>query len=77
MRGILGEQCRGHGDPTFHRLRHPIRHDGLAAQDAVLVGEGKPHHLKPVGAGQFHDLGGGRHLIGIPQTVPVDKARAS
>src|SRR5262249_22071476 len=46
VRGVLQEQRAGHGHAALERTAHLRRRERLAAQDAVLVGERKPHGLQ-------------------------------
>ena len=56
-----------------HRARGVGRHQGLAAQDAVLVGKRQPHHFEPVLFDQPLGAGRGLELLVAPQAVALDE----
>jgi hypothetical protein len=73
VRGILGQQRRGHRAAVAHHLGGVAGYDGLAAQDAVLIREREAHHLEVLLLDQ--PLGAGRRLelLLAPQAVALDK----
>ena len=60
--------------PLRIAARGVARHDGLAAQDAVLVGKRQPHDLEPVLLDQLVGLDRGLELLVAPQPVALDEA---
>ena len=60
MRGVLQQHRRGEADAVLQRRVDLGGSQRLAAQDAVLVGEGEPHH---------------RHLAGLEATLRFARRR--
>jgi hypothetical protein len=73
--GVLGEQRAGDRAALAQRTRGIRRHDGLAAQDAVLIRKRQPHDLERVFRDQLVDAAGGLDLFVAPQPVTLDEAR--
>jgi len=73
--GVLGEQRRRHGDAALEGGRRRLRHQSLAAQDAVLVGERKPHQFELVLLDRLQSGLRGGGLLVVPQTMAIDEAR--
>ena len=73
VRRILGKERRGHGHAALHQGRRVGGDHRLAAQHAVLIGEGKANELELVFLDRLRDrLGAARLLVG-PQIVALDE----
>src|SRR6476646_6265268 len=72
--GVLGKQRGGHGAAVAHDRGRLVCHDGLSAQDAVLVGKREAHDLKPVFLDPLVGFDGGFELFVVPQSVALDEA---
>ena len=73
VRGVLGEQRGGDRAAVAHHLGGVAGDDGLAAQDAVLVGKREPHDLEALLLDQPLGPRGGLELLLAPQTVALDE----
>ena len=60
--------------PLRITARGLVRHHGLAAQDAVLVGKRQADDLEPVLLDPLVGLGRGLELLVAPQPVALDEA---
>jgi hypothetical protein len=74
VRRVFGEQRRRHGGAALHQRRDIGGHDGLAAQYAMLVSEGKPHQFEFVFRDGPLDRLRLARLIDGPQAVTLDEA---
>ena len=73
MCGILGQKRRGHCDAVTHRVGRFRCKQRLATQDAVLVGERKPHDLDFFFLDDALDLCGDFRLGVGPQAMTFDE----
>ena len=68
MRCILQQHGGAEADAGLHRAGDLACRQRLAAQDAVLVGEGEAHDRERVGLDAAHDLARGCLALVGPQT---------
>ncbi len=74
VRGVLGEKRRRHRDAAGQHGGRIGGDHGLAAQHAVLVGEGEAHQLELVLLDRLRDRLGLPRLLAGPKAVTLDKA---
>ena len=75
VRAVLDQQSRSDRHAVGERRIDRPGHDRLAAQNAVLVGEGEAHQLDAVLGDAAEHLRPGLALLLPPQPVAVDEAR--
>jgi hypothetical protein len=74
VRRILGKQRRRHGDTAFHRRQRVGGKQRLAAQHAVLIGEGEAHQFELVLLDRLRNVFRVARLLAGPQAVVLDEA---
>ena len=75
VRGVLGEHGRGDGAAALQRCQRFARDQGLAAQDAVLVGERKPDDFEILFFDDLAQAACRLFLLVRPQAVTFDETQ--
>ena len=77
VRRVLGKERRGHRAAVAHGARDLARDQGLAAEDAVLVGEGQAHDVEPAALDLLERLGAPEMVVVAPEPVFLHQRRAA